>query len=133
VRPLALAALARLGDAPALARCRTLWAQRSERRRAEALLAAGIARLDAVRPELERWIERPEAPAFIAALEAAASLGDVALVPVLDRVARSTADRAVFESVVGAAAELADLLGDDAPPELRRLADAVFETAAEEP
>jgi HEAT repeat protein len=126
VRTLALAALARLGDARALAAIRKDVARGGDRRRADALLAAGHARLDALVPEIRAVIEHPGDPAFTAAVRAAVPLAEATIGRAVVELARTTADRSVFEVLAGAAADMVARMGDDAPSDLRRLARAVY-------
>ncbi|MBI5502947.1 MAG: HEAT repeat domain-containing protein [Deltaproteobacteria bacterium] len=126
-RAIALAALARLGDEAAAAKLRTWLEHRDPQRRAEALLAAGSARLERFRTAIEDHIRNPGSPAFHAALAAAVQAAEPALAGALVETARTTADRAVFEDLAAAADDLARVLGDRAPQDLRDLAGASFE------
>lgn len=126
-RLLALAGLARLGDESARFRLRRWLSHRDTRRRGEALLAVGLAGAAEFQPELEREIERPESPLFAAAVYAAIQLAEPSLASVLVRTARGTADRAVFEELASAAADLARVLGDRAPADLVELSEAEFD------
>ncbi|MBI5490625.1 MAG: HEAT repeat domain-containing protein [Deltaproteobacteria bacterium] len=126
-RALALAGLARLGDEAAAARLAEWLDHRDPQRRAEALLAVGVARLERFRPALEDHLRRPGSPAFHAALVAVVQTADPALAGVVVETARTTADREVFEDLAAAADDLVRLLGDRAPAGLRDLAGASFE------
>lgn len=126
-RLLALAGLARLGDESARFHLRKWLSHRDARRRGEALLAVGLVGAVEFQPEIEREIGRPESPLFPAAVYAAVQLAEPSLAPVLVCTARETADRAVFEELAAAAADLVRVLGDRAPADLAALAETEFE------
>ena len=126
-RALALAGLARLGDEAARFQLRKWLGRPEPQRRGEALLAVGFARALEFQPELELEIGRPGSPLFQAALLAAVQLAEPSLGSTIVRVARETADRAVFEELSVAAADLARVLGDRAPAELAALGDGEFQ------
>ncbi len=127
VRAVALAGLARVGDAAAEARLRRMAGHRDPRRRAFALLGAGAAGLESFLPEIERDLRHPDSPLFAAALQALVELRTPAAAGVLVAVAREmkTAGEegeGAAECFADAAATLARSLGDDAPAELIDLA-----------
>lgn len=126
-RLLALAGLARLGDESARFHLRKWLSHRDPQRRGEALLAVGLAGAAEFQPEIEQELGRPESPLFPAAVYAAIQLAEPSLAPVLVRTARAAADRAVFEELAAAAADLVRVLGDRAPADLAALAEAEFE------
>jgi HEAT repeat protein len=130
-RAVALAGLSRLGDPDATAELRKWLAHRDPKRRGEALLAVGFARTPGFRDAIEQDLRRPESPLFDTALIAVVQSGDRELSAALAETARETADRAVFEELASTAVDLLRVLGDDAPQELRDLAQAEFKVQAD--
>ncbi|MDI7267530.1 MAG: HEAT repeat domain-containing protein [Myxococcota bacterium] len=127
IRAVALAGLARLGDAAAEARLRRMAGHRDPRRRASALLGAGVAGLESFLPEIERDLREPRSALFDVALHALVELRTPAAARTLVAVARElkTAGKdgeGVAEYFADAAAAMARSLGDDAPAELIDLA-----------
>jgi HEAT repeat protein len=126
-RAVALAGLARLGEPAARDRLRKWLDRRDPQRAVLPLVAVGWVRATEFRDRIARAIERPDSPLFDAALSAAVEFVDAGLAGAIVRAAGATADRGVFEALAAAAEDLARLLGDEAPDELRALAVAEFE------
>lgn len=126
-RALALAGLARLGDESARFQLRKWLGHPDAQHRGEALLAVGFARALEFQPEIELEIGRPASPLFQAALLAAVQLAEPSVAAAIVRVANEAAERAVFEELSIAAADLSRALGERAPAELVALASAEFQ------